>query len=341
MFLQKYIKSLAFFCVIGTTITGCGGGGSGESNSSSTSFTPIEVVEVVSEDIPAHRIYPDSTLLGSFSSTISPYQNGFAQGKASKIVPSFMPIDDNKILLPTAKQDIEQYLIGYTASHGSLPTRIFIADDIFWGGYTLPTPLESEIKISYDNLKAVIAMWRQAVPSAKLVIAGDPGVLLNPISMTYAKEIVMSVDIVSYDAYQAWNLGAASPYLQDIPYANLKNVPECKDQVLTGRFILDATECATRIAPIQTGLIYQVFLLSDDIANPLILPSRIAQLISNWKDMQTIGYSLQAKGLLNFVVPFGYYWSPAQKAAEPSLSGGIEFLDEPTKAILKSTLNFN
>lgn len=339
MVIQKHLKSLAFICFIGTSIIGCGGDGGSSSNNNSV--TPIEVVEVLSEDVPAHKIYSNSTLLGSFSSTLSPYQNGFTQGQTYNTVPTFMPIDANKVLLPTAKEDIAQYLIGYTASHGSLPTRIFIADDIFWGGYTLPTPLDSEIKTSYDNLKSVIAMWRQASPYSKLVIAGAPGVLLNPTSMAYAKEIVMSVDIVSYDAYQAWNLGAASPYLQDVPYANLKNIPECKNQVLTGRFILDATQCATLIAPIPTGLIYQVFLLSDDISNPVILASRITQLISNWKDMQTIGYSLKAKGLLSFVVPFGYYWSPAQKAAEPSLSGGIEFLDEPTKVILKSTLVFN
>jgi len=122
---------------------------------------------------------------------------------------------------------------------------------------------------------------------------------------------------------------------------NTVNLPECKDQAITGHFIIDGIECASLLVPGKVGLAYQAFLNRSEANDPAKLAQRTEQLISNWADMKTVGNFLKSRDRLSFVVPFGYYWSESQRAAEPDLIGGISFMNQNTLGKLRESLLFN
>lgn len=334
----KTIASILIF----ESLISCGGGSSNYSLLPIIEKKPIEVIELLEINNKVNKVFEKSTRLGSFSGSLNSYQNGVEQGTHTDIVPMFMVTSENKVVLPDAKERIAQFVAGYRSSHGAIPERMFIADDIFWGGYTLPVPLDSEIQFSYVNLKGLIAAWREITPSTKLIIAGAPGVMMNPHSTKYAREIGNSVDEVAYFTYQSLDIGGdANIYFEGDAMKNIVNLPECKDQAVTGHFIIDGIECASLLVPGKVGIIYQAFLNRDEANNPLILAGRTAQLISNWDDMKKVGNFLRSRNRLSFVVPFGFYWSESQRATEPGLIGGISFMNENTLEKLRESLLFN
>ncbi len=323
-------------------LMGCSGGGSIDTPAPAVKVDSVEVIELLDVNSKPNKIFENSTRLGSFPAALNPYQNGVAQGTLSDIVPSFIATGENKIVLPDARERIAQFVAGYKSSHGSVPARMFIADDIFWGAYTLPVPLASEIEFSYVNLKGLIAAWRDVTPNTKLVIAGAPGVMMNPRSTEYAREIGNSVDQVAYFTYQALDIGNdANIYFEGDAIKNIANLPECKDQAVTGHFIIDGIECAALLVPGKVGIVYQAFLNRDEANDPAMLAQRTEQLISNWDDMKTAGNFLKSRGRLSFVVPFGYYWSETQRATEPNLIGGISFMNKRTLGKLRESLLFD
>ena len=322
-------------------LIGCGGGGSNNTPVVAVKAKPIEIVELLEINNKANKVFENSMRLGSFSAALNIYQNGVMQGALSDIVPTFMATGENKVVLPDARERIAQFVAGYKSSRGAVPERVFIADDIFWGAYTLPVPLDSEIKFSYENLKRLVSIWRDITPDTKLVIAGAPGVMMNPHSTKYAREIGNSVDEVAYFTYQALDIGGdANIYFEGDAMKNIVNLPECKDQVVTGHFIIDGIECASLLVPGKVGIVYQAFLNRDEANDPVKLAERTAQLISNWNDMKAVGNFLKSRDRLSFVVPFGFYWSEQQRAAEPGLIGGISFMNENTLGKLRESLLF-
>ena len=323
-------------------LIGCGGGGSNNTPVVAVKAKPIEIVELLEINNKANKVFENSMRLGSFSAALNIYQNGVMQGALSDIVPTFMATGENKVVLPDARERIAQFVAGYKSSRGAVPERVFIADDIFWGAYTLPVPLDSEIKFSYENLKRLVSIWRDITPDTKLVIAGAPGVMMNPHSTKYAREIGNSVDEVAYFTYQALDIGGdANIYFEGDAMKNIVNLPECKDQAVTGHFIIDGIECASLLVPGKVGIVYQAFLNRDEANDPIKLAERTAQLISNWDDMKTVGNFLKSRDRLSFVVPFGFYWSEQQRASEPGLIGGISFMNENTLGKLRESLLFN
>ena len=322
-------------------LIGCGGGGSNNTPVVAVKAKPIEIVELLEINNKANKVFENSMRLGSFSAALNIYQNGVMQGALSDIVPTFMATGENKVVLPDARERIAQFVAGYKSSRGAVPERVFIADDIFWGAYTLPVPLDSEIKFSYENLKRLVSTWRDITPGTKLVIAGAPGVMMNPHSTKYAREIGNSVDEVAYFTYQALDIGGdANIYFEGDAMKNIVNLPECKDQVVTGHFTIDGIECASLLVPGKVGIVYQAFLNRDEANDPVKLAERTAQLISNWNDMKAVGNFLKSRDRLSFVVPFGFYWSEQQRAAEPGLIGGISFMNENTLGKLRESLLF-
>ena len=338
--MNKILKSMVSICLFGLLVS-CGGGG----NSDSPILTikePIEVIELLEVNNKTNKVFENSNRLGSFSTSLNPYQNGVEQGTHTDIVPMFMVTGENKVVLSDARERIAQFVSGYKSSHGSNPERMFIADDIFWGAYTLPVPLDSEIQFSYVNLKELIAAWRAITPNTKLVIAGAPGVMMNPHSSKLAQEIGNSVDEVAYFTYQALDIGDdANIYFEKDAMKNIVNLPKCKDQPITGKFAIDGIQCASLLVPGKVGLVYQAFLDRGEANNPSKLAQRTTQLISDWNDLKSVGNFLKARDRLSFVVPFGYYWSEPQRANEPNLIGGISFMNQETLGKLRSSLVFN
>lgn len=338
-----FLKAFAFIFLFGLLI-GCGGDGGGTNNAPMTAIIekPIEIIELLEINNKANKVFESSMRLGSFSASLNPYQNGASQGAYSDVVPTLMVTGENKVVLSDARERITQFVAGYKSSKGIVPERVFIADDIFWGAYTVPVPLDSQIQFSYVNLKELIAAWRDITPTTKLVIAGAPGVMMNPKSSKYAREIGASVDEVAYFTYQALNIGDdANVYFEGDAMKNIVNLPECKDQVVTGRFIIDGIKCASLLVPGKVGIVYQAFLNRDEANDPIKLAERTAQLILNWDDMKTVGNFLKSRDRLSFVVPFGFYWSEQQRAAEPGLIGGISFMNQNTLGKLRESLLFN